>query len=573
MSGTTQFHKYIVLGAGPGGLQMGYFLQRAGRDFRILEKSRTAGSAFADKPRHGKLISINKKHNFFAEEQFNWRHDWNSLLSDDPDMRFTRYSDELFPTASRLHEYLRDYVDHFDLNISYGVTVEHIAKDATGCFVVKTRQGDEYRCQVLLNGLGTAGPRIPHDIEGIEHTLGYEDHPLDLDFYRNKRVGIIGQGNSAFETADYLAGVAAHVHVLAKHPLKFAWDTHFVGDLRAVNNNLLDMYQLKSLHAVLSPRLKKITLQTDGTLLTNHEYDFPNGAAPGTLALSREYDVIIRCTGFKWLNEGLFADDIKPASWCNGKFPSLSPMWESQNVSDLFFIGGAMQGNDSKAAAGFIHGFRYNIRTLHKLLEERYEDVPYPEEVIAPFEWNNFLNWMYSRYSLTAALFQMFGVLCDTMVFSKDMKRATLRQELPFEYARQQDYGDQHVLFFVLKFGFDKFAESAITFLGPSDPMDTNCAGFLHPVIYHLHQGEWSEFHFGDSLLVRWDRPHEAGGAVMSYHYAFQQWAEQQLGIDLKLSAPVAGGAYRRWSEEEIAKWRTDHAKPPTAAFVCKPAM
>ena len=158
MNSNETFHKYIILGAGPGGLQMGYFMQRAGRDYLILEKSRTAGSAFAHKPRHGNLISINKKHNFFTEEEFNWRHDWNSLLSDDPDMRFTRYSDELFPKAALLHEYLRDFADHFDLGISYGVTVEHISKDTNGHFLVKTRQGQTYRCQVLLNGLGTAGP-------------------------------------------------------------------------------------------------------------------------------------------------------------------------------------------------------------------------------------------------------------------------------------------------------------------------------------------------------------------------------------------------------------------------------
>lgn len=32
-------HDYIVIGAGPAGLQMGYFLKRAGRDFLILEGS------------------------------------------------------------------------------------------------------------------------------------------------------------------------------------------------------------------------------------------------------------------------------------------------------------------------------------------------------------------------------------------------------------------------------------------------------------------------------------------------------------------------------------------------------
>ncbi len=572
MTSNQHFSKYIILGAGPGGLQMGYFMAQAGRDYLILEKSPNAGSAFAVKPRHGKLISINKKYNFFEEQEFNWRHDWNSLLSDDESMRFTRYSDELFPDATALYQYLRDFAAHFSLNIAYQVTVTHIARDADGLFVVETSDGQQYRCQVLLNGLGTAGPRIPEDIEGIEHALGYENHPLDVEFYRNKRVAIIGQGNSAFETADYLSSVAAYVHIIAKAPLKFAWDTHFVGDLRAVNNNVLDLYQLKSLHAVLNPRLKKISRLANGTLLTNHEYDFPHGASPGTLSLSREYDVIIRCTGFNWLHTELFAEDIRPASWYRGKFPALSPVWESSNVPDLFFVGGAMQGNDRKAASGFIHGFRYNIRTLHKILEERYEGSAYPAETLTPFDWQSFVDWMYQRFSVSAGLFQLFGVLCDTLVISEDLKSATRRLELPFEHARSLDYGSQHVLFLTLKFGFEKFAEPAISFMGPSDPSDTQCASFLHPVIYHLHQGQWSEFHFGDSLLARWDRPHESGGAVMSYHYAFQQWAQQRLGLTLDLPAPMEGGAYRKWTAQEIAQWQADHAAP-TPEYPCHKAM
>ena len=33
-----------MVGAGPGGLQMGYFLDRAGRDYVILEKSDAPGT-------------------------------------------------------------------------------------------------------------------------------------------------------------------------------------------------------------------------------------------------------------------------------------------------------------------------------------------------------------------------------------------------------------------------------------------------------------------------------------------------------------------------------------------------
>lgn len=36
----TEYHRYLVVGAGPGGLQMGHYLDTAGRDYLILDKVR-----------------------------------------------------------------------------------------------------------------------------------------------------------------------------------------------------------------------------------------------------------------------------------------------------------------------------------------------------------------------------------------------------------------------------------------------------------------------------------------------------------------------------------------------------
>ncbi|GAB3879423.1 hypothetical protein GCM10029964_031750 [Kibdelosporangium lantanae] len=41
---------YLVIGAGPAGLQLGYFLERAGRDYLILEAGPAAGSFFRTFP-------------------------------------------------------------------------------------------------------------------------------------------------------------------------------------------------------------------------------------------------------------------------------------------------------------------------------------------------------------------------------------------------------------------------------------------------------------------------------------------------------------------------------------------
>ncbi len=78
---------YCLIGAGPGGLQMGYFLQRAKRDYVIFERANTSGAFFVHYPRHRKLISINKRHTGKTNKEFNLRHDWNSLLSDDESLQ------------------------------------------------------------------------------------------------------------------------------------------------------------------------------------------------------------------------------------------------------------------------------------------------------------------------------------------------------------------------------------------------------------------------------------------------------------------------------------------------------
>ncbi len=552
-------YKYVIIGCGPGGIQMAYFLERSGRDYLVVERRERPASFFETYPRHRRLISLNKKYNYFDEDEFNMRHDWNSLLSDDPALRFTRYSDDLFPHADKLVEYFRDYVDRTGINVRYRTDVVSIGRDESGRFRLETASNDVLTCDVLMLGLGAVEPAIP-DIEGIELAIGYEDHELDREKYVNKRVGIIGQGNSAFETADHLAGVAAFVNILTKGPVRFAWETHFVGDVRAINNNTFDMYQLKSLHAVLSPRLLKIEHGPDGALRTTHEYDYPDSPIPGTLRLTRDYDVIIRCCGWKWVNRSLFAPDIAPETWSDGKYPALTAAWESVNVPDMYFIGGAMQGNDRKSASGFLHGFRYNVQTLARLLESKYEGVGYPCVRMAAFVWDEFADYVYRRVSTSAALFQLFGTLCDLIVVDDD--QVTVYPELPVRYADSIEVGDGHAFVLTLEFGFERYRESSLAFTGPSDPNTPSCAAFLHPVIRYRRHGAADEFHFGDSLLVRWDRPHDVGGAVVSYHRDFQRWVCEKLGRvddESEQSDDIPNGPFRRWTEQEIESWR-DHA-------------
>ncbi len=524
---------YLIVGAGPAGLQMGYFLKRAKVDFLIVEKEANAGSFFTRLPIHRRLISINKKHNFFEEEEFNLRHDWNSLLSDGTGPKFTDYSDELFPHADTLHRYFNDFAEHHELNIRLGVEVNLIKKNAQGQFEVELQNGVIVECKVLLMATGVRSQNIPQEIEGVEHTLPYGDIPLDDAMFINKRVAILGGGNSAFETANQITGKAAFVHLFLRSPLKFAYESHFVGNLRAKYTNILDMFHLKSLHGVLNPRIRKITKLSNGSLQTQHEYDFPTSQVPGTLKLTREYDYIINCTGFRYTCDNLFDESLRPETVMNGKFYNLNEVWQSVNIENLHFIGTSMQAIDRKASSGFIHGFRYNIRTLAHLLQQSHEAVPYPKSEIALQPFNAFLEAVYKRFSIGDGIFQLYGFLGDLLEFDTETGKFSWFRDLPVDYIRKNIQQDVPSLMLTLEFGFHHYPDrSSLEFMGPSDPHDTPKAAFLHPVIRYLHNGGEDEFHFGDSLLGRWDMPHSEGGAIGSYHTEFYNWIATVFGLE-----------------------------------------
>ena len=58
--------------------------------------------------------------------------------------------------------------------------------------------------------------------------------------FNNQSVLILGAGNAAFEMAKAIHGEAAHVTVAGRRRIRNAWETHYPGDLRASNHELLD---------------------------------------------------------------------------------------------------------------------------------------------------------------------------------------------------------------------------------------------------------------------------------------------------------------------------------------------
>jgi len=458
-----------VIGAGPAGLQLAYFFERAGLDYVVLETGDGPGTFFQTYPRHRQMISINKPHTGWHDPEKDLRVDWNSLLSDDPDLRFTRYTDRYFPDADDYLRYLADFAH--GLNIRYGCRVGRVDKGAVEGFQLRCDTGETVDARRVVVATGFGGPYLP-SIPGIETTELYGDVSIDPDDFTDQRIFIAGKGNSAFETADALTERAAVIHVAGPSSLKFAWRTHFIGHLRAVNNNFLDTYQLKTQNMVLDGDIIRIERRPDDYLVT-----FAYARRDKVVQLA--YDRVITCTGFR-MDASIFDGDCRPELTIKDRFPGLTAEWESVNVPGLYFAGTLTQSRDfKKHTSAFIHGFRYGIRALVRMLQRKYDGVEWPHRTVPADERADAIM---ARINRTSALFQQFGFLCD--VITPDGRYF---EELPLDYV---PFGDCVTISLEYGAGHDAIDPFDVG-AGRDWEADTSHDDrYLHPVIRRRRDGE-----------------------------------------------------------------------------------
>ncbi|KAK3596169.1 hypothetical protein CHS0354_020627 [Potamilus streckersoni] len=496
------YHDYCIIGAGPSGLQMGYFFKKSGRDYIIFEKSNVSGDFFTLYPRHKMLISINKRYTGKTNKEFNLRHDWNSLLSDDESLLFRHYSKEMFPNSDDLVRYLHDYQTKLGLNVQFNTYIHNIqtmpceaAADAH-VFTMSDQHGNSYRCGRLIVATGVSTPNIPN-VPGIEHADGYESMSINPDDYEGKTVLILGRGNSAFELANSIYGSSNLIHMMGRSRVRLAWATHYVGDLRAVNNDLLDTYQLKSLDGVLEAGLDEVKIVKIGDkfhLQVSHMEE--SGASEDHMydnfAMREPYDIIVRCLGFKF-DSGIFnlSSSLKMGSGRSKKYPNIGYDYESVSAKGMFVAGTASHSLDfRKSAGGFIHGFRYTGRALHRLLEWRYHQVPWP---ITTQPVTNLLAAILKRLNEASGIYQMFSSLADVVIFKKNNTEFDYLEEFPInllhELPKRTGHEAENVLVVNMQYGEEFSGPGNDIFRldrATGDPSDAHNSNFLHPCLYYF---------------------------------------------------------------------------------------
>lgn len=485
-------HKYIILGGGPAGIQLAYFLKKQNEDYLILEKDNCVGAFFQDQPKHGQLISINKTHTGFDKNNpINLRWDWHSLLTEDNANPFTELTNDYFPNKKFMIEYLKNFTEKHQLNINLETCVNQIDKKNEKFFLHDT-QNHRYSCDHLIIATGVSKPFIAN-IPGIEHTTHYSAMDLNKEIYNNKRVLIIGKGNSGFETADYLKDSAAIIHIASPSPLKFAWQTHYVGHLRAVNNNFLDTYQLKSQNGLINADIASIK-KTNDQLLVTFNYKYANGETEEIL-----YDHIIAATGFRF-DSSIFTDNCKPNLAINDRFPEMTPYYESTNISNCYFAGTIMQQRDfKKKQSGFVHGFRYNVAFLAKYMAFKHNQKSLPHRQI-PLTADAMTQMILERVNQTSSLWQQTGYLCDLITFDCAKNSARYQDSLPIDFVLQNYLGENdYGLIITLNFGQEIINQHSNVFLIPrvhkDDFKNAHLSTFIHPIITLVRGSEVIKTH------------------------------------------------------------------------------
>ncbi|MBU1619673.1 MAG: NAD(P)-binding domain-containing protein [Gammaproteobacteria bacterium] len=476
----------IIIGAGPAGLQLSYFLKQANISHIVLERADCAGSFFTTYPPHKKLISINKVNTGFDDDDKNLRWDWNSLLSKGHNLLLKQFDQSYYPNSDNLVAYLNQFAQQHQLPVLYQCAVSMVERHQEQ-FLVTTAQQEQYCARLVVDATGTGKANVP-DIEGIEHAHAYAEMSNDVSAFKNKRVLILGKGNSAFETADSLLQSAANIHLISPNDFNFAWVTHYPGHLRSVNQGFLDTFFLKQQNAILNGKVKWIRVNDKGTLDVEMMFSEDNDIEVN------QYDAVVNCTGFS-CELSYYDKAITPNRCLHGKFPELTENWESTNVPGLYFAGTNMQYNDyKKSSTPFIHGIRHNVEALSQILISKLRNTPLPSSKISA---QQLYSSVCERIRKSASVWFLFGNMYDVYQNTDDGAYQCFKDipRLVFERGEQFNQFSGYILMFSYAIPQDE-----------NERKKFSQHGFLHPVVRQYAQGEIvAERHMLEDIYSEWE--------------------------------------------------------------------
>jgi len=362
----------LVIGSGPGGLQVSYGLRQQGVEHAVISADDGPGGMFLRWPFFQRLLSWTKPFAPAARGTREYqRYDWNSLLADEPEARSLQadFLDDTsyFPSRPGMQANLETFAERTGITVRYGTRWERTRREegpGGTIFVVETSDG-EYRCRVLVLAVGIAQPLSPAT-PGIELARHYAE-TRDASSYAGRRVFIIGKQNSGFELATGLSPWASSITVCSPSPAKTSVQTKSLAGVRARYVQPFEDSFLGLGVRIIDASITGLTPVDDAIRVELRRTD------DGT-AMSVEADEVIAATGFTC--PLLDLPDLGVATFGASRLPAVTPFWESATVPGIFFAGTISQASPGlkkhgvPANSGAVHGHRYNSMVLARHIAE-----------------------------------------------------------------------------------------------------------------------------------------------------------------------------------------------------------
>ncbi len=374
----------VIVGSGPGGLQLSYCLTRLGARHAVLSADEAPAGMFRRWPLFQRLISWTKP--FAAAprgSRFYERYDWNSLLAEEDEHRalMPEFMDgtSYFPSRPEMERNLAAFATRTGIRVRYGCRWEATRAEG-GRFVLVTSDG-EYRCEVAVFAVGVAEAYRP-PIPGLDAVPHYgEAKPLAA--YRDRRVFIIGKRNSAFEVAEGLLTVARQIVLASPRPAELAIHTRSPSAVRARYLQPFEDHVLRGGVFVLDAVIEGVAREGAG-------YRVRARFSEGGGEIAFEADEVIAATGFVAPLRDLPALGV--TTFGPSRVPAQTPLFESATVPGIYFAGTITQGSTGlrkhgyTSSSGALHGYRYNARVLARHLAERHFGIVLPRRTLRPDE-------------------------------------------------------------------------------------------------------------------------------------------------------------------------------------------
>jgi thioredoxin reductase len=370
----------VVVGSGPGGLQLAYFLDRLGIPHAAISADAGPGGMFRRWPFFQRLLSWTKPYapaerGTRAYERF----DWNSLLADEIENR-SLMPDLMdgtseFPSRPEMERNLETFADRTGVRIRYGTTwtaTRHEDGPDGGRYVLETTDG-EYRAPVVVFAVGAAKPYLPAT-PGLDQGEHYATIRA-AESYAGRRVFIAGKKNSGFELASGLLPWARQIVLASPSAAKLSVNTRSLVGVRARYVQPVEDHVLGGGVFILDAAIDRVTRLPDG----GFRVALRRTDGGGDVAV--EVDDLIAATGFE--TPVLDLPALGVATVGSSRVPAQTPWWESATRPGIFFAGTITQGaaglkkHGQPSNSGAVHGARYNARVLARhLAETRFGRVP-----------------------------------------------------------------------------------------------------------------------------------------------------------------------------------------------------